>query len=90
MEYYKTLMKEIKDDTDEKIYYVLGLKNNYCPNNYITQGNLQIKCNPYQTTNDISHKTRTKNLKICMETQKIPNHQNNLEKEKQSWRDQAL
>ena len=27
-----------------------------------------------------------KNLKICMETQKDPNSQSNLEKEKQSWR----
>ena len=30
-----------------------------------------------------------KNLKICMETQKTPNSQSNLEKEKQSWRNQA-
>ena len=29
------------------------------------------------------------NLKICMETQKAPNSQSNLEKEKQSWRNQA-
>ena len=29
-----------------------------------------------------------KNLKICMETQKTLNSQNNLEKEKQSWRNQ--
>ena len=30
-----------------------------------------------------------KNLKICMETQKTQNSQGNLEKEKQSWRNQA-
>ena len=30
-----------------------------------------------------------KNLKICMETQKIPNSQSNLEKEKLSWKNQA-
>ena len=30
-----------------------------------------------------------KNLKICMETQKIPYSQSNLEKEKHRWRDQA-
>ena len=30
-----------------------------------------------------------KNLKICMETQKTLNSQNNLEKEKWSWRNQA-
>jgi len=65
-------------------------KTQYCQNDYTTQGNLQIQCNPYQTTNGIFQRTRTKNLKICMETQKIPNSQSNLDKEKQSWRTQAL
>ena len=36
----------------------------------------------------ICQRTRTKNFKICMETQKTPNSQNNLEKE-WSWRNQA-
>ena len=31
-----------------------------------------------------------KNLKICMETQKTPNSQSNLEGKKQSWRNQIL
>ena len=83
-------LKKSKMTQMKKYIMFLDWKNHYCPNNYITQGNLQIKCNPYQITNDIFHKTRTKNLIICMETQKIPNHQNNLEKEKQSWRDQAV
>ena len=30
-----------------------------------------------------------KNFTICMETQKNPNSQSNLEKEKRSWRNQA-
>ena len=30
-----------------------------------------------------------KSLKICMEAQKTPNSQSNLEKVKQSWRNQA-
>ena len=30
-----------------------------------------------------------KSLKICMETQKTPNSQSNLEKEKWSWRNQV-
>ena len=30
-----------------------------------------------------------KNLKICMETQKTPNSQSNLEKEKWSWKNQV-
>ena len=65
-------------------------KTQYCQNDYTIQGNLQIQCDPYQTTNGIFQRTRTKNLKICMETQKIPNSQSNLDKEKQSWRTQAL
>ena len=35
------------------------------------------------------HRIRTKNLTIHMETQKTPNSQSNLEKEKRSWRNQA-
>ena len=58
----------------------LDWKNQYCQNDYTTQGNLQIQRNPYQITKGIFHKTRTKNLKICMETQKTPNSQSNLEK----------
>ena len=64
-------------------------KNQYCENDYTTQCNLQIQCNPYQTTNGIFHRTRTNNFTICMETQKTPNRQSNLEKEKRSWRNQA-
>ena len=67
----------------------LGWKNQYCENDYTTQSNLQIQCNPYQTTNGIFHRTRTKNFTICMETQNTSNCQSDLEKEKRSWRNQA-
>ena len=67
----------------------LDWKNQHCENGCTTQSNLQIKCNPYQTTNGIFHRTRTKNCTNCMETQKTLNSQSNLEKEKQSWRNQA-
>ena len=67
----------------------LNWKNQYCENDYTTQSNLQIQSNPYQTTNGILHRIRTKNLTIHMETQKIPNSQSNLEKEKRSWRNQT-
>ena len=60
----------------------LDWKNQHCENDYTTPSNLQIQCNPYQTTNGIFHRTRTKNFTICMETQKTPNSQSNLEKEK--------
>ena len=67
----------------------LDWKYQHCENDYSTQSNLQIQCNPYQTTNGIFHRTTTTNLTICMETQKTPNSQSNLEKEKRSWRNQA-
>ena len=67
----------------------LDWKNQHCENDYTTQRNLQIQCNPYQTTNGIFHRTRTKEFSICMETQKTLNSQSNLEKEKWSWRNQA-
>ena len=73
----------------ERYTMFLDLKNQYCQNDYTTQGDLQIQCNPYQITNGIFHRTRTKNLKICMETQKTLNSQSNPEKEKRSWRNQA-
>ena len=67
----------------------LDWKNQHCENEYTTQSSLHIQCEPYQNTNGIFHRTRTKNFKICMETEMIPNSQNNLEKEKRSWRNQA-
>ena len=41
---------------------LLGWKNQYCENDYTTNSNLQIKCNLYQITNVIFHRTRTKNF----------------------------
>jgi len=41
----------------------------------ITKLNLQIQRDPYQITNGIFHRTRTKNFIINMETQKTPNSQ---------------
>ena len=67
----------------------LDLKNQHCQNYYTTQSNLQIQCNPDQTTNVILHKIRTNNLTICMETQKTLNSQSNLKKVKRSWKNQA-
>ena len=58
----------------------LDWKNQYCENDCTTQSNLQIQCNPYQTTNGSFYTPRAKNLKICMETQKILNSQAILRK----------
>ena len=59
----------------------LGRKNQYCENDYTSKCNLQIQCDPYQITNDIVHRTRTKIFTINMETQKTLNSQSSLEKE---------
>ena len=41
---------------------------------------------PCQNTTRIFHRARTNNPKICVEPQKTPNNQGNLETEKQSFR----
>ena len=79
IENYKTLVKEIKEDTNR-------WRN--IPNEYSTQSNLQIQCNPYQATSGIFHRTRTNNFKICMEIQQTSNSQSNFEKEEWNWRNQ--
>ena len=56
----------------------LGRKNRYYENDYTTKCNLKIQCNPYQMTNGIFHRARTKNFTIHMETEKTPNSQSSL------------
>ena len=72
----------------ERYSMFLGRKNQYCENDYTTKYNLQIQCDPYQITNGIFHRTRTKNFTIHMETQNILNSQSSLEKE-WSWKNQS-
>ena len=71
----------------EKYSMFLGRNNQYCENNYTTKCNLQIQWDPYQITNGIFHRTRTKNFTIHMETQKTVNSQSRLVKD-WSWRNQ--
>ena len=47
----------------ERYSMFLGRKNQYCEKD-TTKHSLQIQCSPYQITNDIFHKTRTKNFTI--------------------------
>ena len=67
----------------------LDWKNQYCENVYTTQSNLQIQCNPYQITSGIFYRTRTKNLKICTETEKTHIAKAVLRGKKWSWRNQT-
>ena len=73
----------------ERYSMFLGRENQYCENDYTTKYNLQIQCNPYQITNGIFHRIKTKNFTVHMETQKTRNSQNSLEKEEWSWRNQS-
>ena len=68
----------------ERYSLFLSRKNQYCENDYATKWNLQIHCDPYQITNGIFHRTRTKKLTIHMETQKTPNSQSSLEKKNEA------
>ena len=54
----------------ERYTMFLDWKNQYCQNDYNTQGNLRIQCNPYQITMVFFIELEQKNFKICMETQK--------------------
>ena len=42
----------------EKYTMFMDWKNQYSENEYTTQSNLQIQCNPYQATNSIFHRAR--------------------------------
>ena len=55
----------------EKYTMFMDWKNQYSENEYTTQSNLQIQCNRYQAPDGIFHRTRTNNITICMEIQKI-------------------
>ena len=63
----------------EKYTIFMDWKNQYSENEYTTQSNLWIQCNPYQATNGIFHGNRTNNFTVCMEIQITSNSQSNLE-----------
>ena len=52
----------------ERYSMFLGRNDQYCENDYTTKCNLWIQCDPYQITNGIFHRTRTKNFTIHMKT----------------------
>ena len=49
----------------------LDWKNQHCENDYTTQSNLQIQCNPYQTTNGIFPELQ-QNISQCVWKHKTP------------------
>ena len=81
----KTLMKEIKDDTNRwrDIPCCWIGRINIMKMTVLLKA-IQIHCNLYQNANGIFHRTKTKNFTSYMETQKTPNCQSNLTKGKWS------
>ena len=89
---YKMLMKETEDDTD---------RCKDIPCSWIGRINIVKMTILHKTIYRFNDKLpiklpmafftelEQKNLKICMEIQKNPNNQSNLENEKWSWRNQA-
>ena len=67
-------MKEIEDDTDGKIHHVFWLEETILSNDYTTQDNLQIQCNPYKITNVIFHITGTRKKINLYENIKDPKY----------------
>ena len=45
---------------------LMDQKNQYSENEYTTQSDLWIQCNPYQATNGIFQKIRTNNFTLCL------------------------
>ena len=73
-------MKGIKENTNERYFMLMGQKSNSVKISEV----LQIKFNPYKIPNNIFHKNRINNPKICIEPQKTPNSRRKRVKEEQN------
>ena len=71
IENYKTLAKEIKEDTNRwrNIPWSWIGRINIVKMSILPKAIYRfIQCNPYQSTDGIFHRTRSNNFTVCMET----------------------
>ena len=86
---YKIWCNKSKMTQRERYTMFLDWKNQY--HQMIVLPKAVYRFNAISTTLPMAfpHRIRTKSLKICLETQKTPTSQSNLEKEKVSWKNEA-
>ena len=90
IENYKTLMKEIKEDTNRWRNVPCSWigRINIVKMSILSKAIYRFNAILYEATNGIFHRARTNNFTICMEIQKNSNSHSNLEKEEWNWRNQ--
>ena len=90
-ENYKSLLKEIREDTKmEKHSLLMNRKNQYHENAHTTQSNLWIQCYPHQATIDLLHRIRKNYFKFHTESKKSSYSQDNPKQKEQSWRHHTI